>query len=64
VFPGTVLVDGFVSGTWELVGKGEATSMLVQPYRRFDVVDEVIVEGNRLLELAFGVSDPQVDVIR
>jgi hypothetical protein len=64
VFPGTVLVDGFVAGTWELVGKGEATSMLVQPYRRFDVVDEVIVEGNRLLELAFGVSDPQVDVIR
>ena len=29
VFPGTVLVDGFVAGTWELVGKGEATAMRV-----------------------------------
>ena len=23
VFPGTVLVDGFVAGTWELIGKGD-----------------------------------------
>ena len=34
VFPGTVLVDGFVAGTWELVGKGESTSLRVQPYVR------------------------------
>ena len=53
VFPGTVLVDGFVAGTWELVGKGEATAMRVQPYHDLDVVDDVIAEGNRLLELAF-----------
>ncbi|WP_157681318.1 winged helix DNA-binding domain-containing protein [Mycobacterium sp. JS623] len=64
VFPGTVLVDGFVSGTWELVGKGEETSLRVQPYRRLDVAEEVIREGNRLLQLAFGVTQPRVDVIR
>ncbi len=29
VFPGTVLVDGFVAGTWEFVGTGEATSIMV-----------------------------------
>jgi hypothetical protein len=63
VFPGAVLVDGFVAGTWKLDGKGEATRMRVQPYRRLDVVDEVIDEGNRLLQLAFGVSEPRVDVI-
>jgi hypothetical protein len=64
VFPGTVLVDGFVAGTWELVGKGDATSMRVQPYRRLDVTDDVIAEGNRLLQIAFGVSEPRVEVIR
>jgi hypothetical protein len=63
VFPGTVLVDGFVSGTWELIGKGEATSMRVQPYRHLDDVDEVLAEGNHLLQSAFGVNQPQVDVV-
>jgi hypothetical protein len=59
-----VLVDGFVSGTWELVGKGDRTSMQVRPYRRIDVVDDVIAEGNRLLQLAFGVTRPQVEIAR
>jgi hypothetical protein len=62
VFPGTVLVDGFVAGTWELAGKGEATSMRVQPYRSLDAVDDVIAEGNRLLESAFGVTEPRVAI--
>jgi hypothetical protein len=62
VFPGTVLVDGFVAGTWELVGKSEATSMRVRPYGKLHAVDDVIAEGNRLLELAFGVNQPQVEI--
>jgi Winged helix DNA-binding domain len=64
VFPGTVLVDGFVAGTWELVGKGEATAMRVQPYHDLDVVDDVIAEGNRLLELAFRAAAPRVEITR
>jgi hypothetical protein len=62
VFPGTVLVDGFVAGTWELVGKGEATTMRVHPYTSLDA-DDVVAEGNRLLELAFGVAEPAVEII-
>ena len=64
VFPGTVLVDGFVAGTWELVGKGESTSMRVQPYIRLNrkPLDEIEAEGNRLLEMAFGVTAPQVAI--
>ena len=64
VFPGTVLVDGFVAGTWELAGKGESTSMRVQPYVGLsdEVLDEIVVEGNRLLECAFGVTDPEVAI--
>jgi hypothetical protein len=64
VFPGTVLVDGFVAGTWELLGKGETTSMRVTPYVDLDVVDDVVAEGNRLLELAFGVTGPRVEITR
>jgi hypothetical protein len=62
VFPGTVLVDGFVAGTWELVGKGEATIMRVRPYGSLDAVDDVIAEGNRLLERAFGATDARVAI--
>ena len=36
VFPGTVLVDGFVAGTWELVGKGNRQACAVQPYHDLD----------------------------
>jgi hypothetical protein len=61
VFPGTVLVDGFVSGTWELVGKGETTSIRVQPYTDVRAVtDDITREGNRLLQCAFEVTDPEV----
>ncbi|HEY6650051.1 MAG TPA: winged helix DNA-binding domain-containing protein [Mycobacterium sp.] len=62
VFPGTVLIDGFVAGTWELLGKGESTSMRVTPYVDLDVADQVVVEGNRLLEHAFGVTEPRVEI--
>jgi hypothetical protein len=64
VFPGTVLVDGFVAGTWELVGKGESTSIRVQPYIQLKrgVLDTVVSEGNRLLECAFEVTDPEVAI--
>ena len=60
VFPGTVLVDGFVAGTWELIGKGESTSMRVLPHVRLkrSVLNEIDVEGNRLVERAFGVFHP------
>ena len=64
VFPGTVLVDGFVAGTWELVGKGESTSLRVQPYVRLrgKVLDEIRRRESRLLGRAFDVGDPVVDI--
>jgi hypothetical protein len=64
VFPGTVLVDGFVAGTWELVGRAESTSMRVRPYIQLKrgVLDAVVSEGNRLLECAFEATDPKVAI--
>lgn len=64
VFPGTVLVDGFVAGTWELVGKGESTGMRVCPYVALseDTVEAVGLEANRLLQSAFGVTNPELAI--
>jgi hypothetical protein len=64
VFPGTVLVDGFVAGTWELVGRGEATGMRVCPYVALsnNTVEGVVLEANRLLQSAFGVTNPEVAI--
>jgi hypothetical protein len=64
VFPGTVLVDGSVAGTWELAGKGGATRMRVTPYLKLkrNAADQVEAEGNRLLEMAFGVAEPTVEI--
>jgi hypothetical protein len=63
VFPGTVLVDGFVAGTWELAGKGQTTTMRVQPYIDVrGVTYDIMREGNRLLQCAFGVTDPEVAI--
>lgn len=63
VFPGTVLVDGFVAGTWELVGKGETTSMRVQAYIDVrGVIDDITREGNHLLQSAFEVAEPEVAI--
>jgi hypothetical protein len=45
-----------------MLGEGESTSMRVTPYVDLDVVDDVVVEGNRLLEHAFGVTEPRVEI--
>jgi hypothetical protein len=62
--PGALLVDGYVAGWWELVGKGEATSILVHPYTEpaSDAVDAIAAEGGRLLNRAFGTIDPVVTI--
>jgi len=51
VFPGTVLVDGFVAGTWELVGKGvNRPACGAQPYIQLKrgVLDAVCIGGKPL----------------
>jgi len=64
VIPGTVLVDGFVAGTWELVGKGGTSSIRVRAYitLKRDAHDAVVSEANRLLASAFGVIEPEVAI--
>jgi Winged helix DNA-binding domain len=57
---GTVLIDGFVGGTWKVARDGQSATLLIRPIRRRskNVTNLVAAEGARLL--AF-VAGPEVD---
>ncbi|MCI4066991.1 winged helix DNA-binding domain-containing protein [Micromonospora sp. R77] len=50
----TVLMDGFVAGTWTIDRQGETATLVVRPFRRLDtVVEEVLLtEAERLAAFA------------
>jgi hypothetical protein len=54
VFPGTVLVDGFVRGTWRIRGGRDAATLEIEPYQRISKKDLAALEsaGARLLRFA------------
>jgi hypothetical protein len=54
IFPGTVLVDGFVAGTWKLERSRGAATLRVEPFAPLAAADEAALneEGERLLAFA------------
>jgi hypothetical protein len=56
VFPGTFLVDGFVSGTWRIDRSAKAAVLLITPYEALDTVtrEALGAEGSQLLAFAVG----------
>ncbi|HZI11383.1 MAG TPA: winged helix DNA-binding domain-containing protein [Myxococcus sp.] len=54
VLPGTVLVDGFVRGSWKLQRERDTATLLVEPFKRLSSEDRAAVaeEGTRLLTFA------------
>ena len=60
--PGTVLVDGFVCGTWKVAKKRGTATLLIQPYAPIAKKDraEIEEEGTRLL--AFAAPDATHDI--
>jgi Winged helix DNA-binding domain len=54
IFPGTVLIDGFVSGMWRLTTGRGATALTVEMFRPVSGHDRdaITAEGERLLEFA------------
>jgi hypothetical protein len=54
VFPGTILVDGFLRGTWQLTRERDTATLRIDPYRKLSgkAADEVAQEGDRLLRFA------------
>ncbi|MBO0889849.1 MAG: AlkZ family DNA glycosylase [Acidothermales bacterium] len=60
VFPGTVLVDGFVAGTWRLERKRGTATVTLTPYRRWRKRDAAAVEREACRLLAFAAPDAEV----
>jgi hypothetical protein len=58
---GTVLVDGFVAGTWKLERAKTSVTLAVAPWERWPTADrdEVAAEGERLLAFAAGDAGSQ-----
>ncbi|MEV0699119.1 winged helix DNA-binding domain-containing protein [Saccharopolyspora sp. NPDC050389] len=54
VLPGTILVDGFLHGTWRLDRQKNSATLLVEPYRKLSEkdADAIAEEGHRLLRFA------------
>jgi hypothetical protein len=49
--PATILVDGFVAGTWRVERKRQATTLVITPFARLHQreADALVVEGDALL---------------
>jgi Winged helix DNA-binding domain len=56
IFIGTLLVDGFVKGTWTIKRTREAATLTIEPLQRLTKADRTAVaeEGERLLTFAAG----------
>jgi hypothetical protein len=54
VIPGTVLVDGFVAGSWRITTSRGAAALVVQPFRLLTSPSRTAItsEGLRLLDFA------------
>lgn len=59
LIPGTVLLDGFVGGTWKIERGVGRTILRIQPFRKLSRADRkaLTLEGDRLLE--FGAADAE-----
>ena len=62
VFPGTVLVDGFVAGTWRITRSRGAAVLTVEPFGPVSPRDRdaVAAEGGRLLGFAAPGEDHEI----
>jgi len=56
IFMGTLLVDGFVQGTWGIKRAGDATTLAIEPLRRLTQAERSAVaeEGERLVTFVAG----------
>jgi len=56
IFPGTVLLDGFVAGMWRIARKGGTATLMVELFRDVGASDRDAIAAEGLRMLAF--SDP------
>jgi hypothetical protein len=67
VFPGTVLVNGYVAGTWRITRSAGAVALTVEPFGKFAREDRDAVADEARLMLAFaapGAATPDIRFAR
>ena len=62
IFPGTVLVDGFVAGMWRITRSRGAATLTVELFAKVSAADRdaVTTEGERLLHFAAPGDDHEI----
>jgi hypothetical protein len=65
IFPGTVLIDGFVAGMWRIDRARDAVTLLVEMFRdRVSAGDRDAITGEGLRMLAFAAPDAPAHDVR
>ena len=62
VFPGTVLVNGFVAGTWRIDRSAGAATLTVEPFGKMTLKDRDAVSAEAMRLLAFAAPGAAHDV--
>lgn len=64
VFPGTVLLDGFVRGTWEISRQGTTAVLHVRPLARLSRRDSAALEAEGRGLLGFAEESAEQHEVR
>jgi hypothetical protein len=64
IFPGIVLVDGFVGGTWKLARERAAATLTIEPFAPLAAADRAALEEEGLRMLAFAAAEVQAHEVR
>lgn len=62
IFPGIVLVDGFVGGTWKLTRERIAATLVIEPFAPLSSPDRATLEEEGMRMLAFAAEGQAHDV--
>jgi hypothetical protein len=64
IFPGIVLVDGFVGGTWKLARDRKAAILTIEPFAQLATSDRAALEAEGVRMLAFAAEDVSAREVR
>jgi hypothetical protein len=64
IFPGTVLVDGFMRGTWKINRHRGAATLLIEPFERLSKADTAALTSEGAQLLAFAAAEADTHDIR
>lgn len=64
IFPGIVLIDGFVGGTWKLTRERSAATLTIEPFAPLTAPDRAALEAEGMRMLAFAAPDVEIHGVK